>query len=41
MGIMNVPEPLLGASALEGLGIKVDPTTGRLEHSRPYGLALV
>jgi hypothetical protein len=24
---------------LEGLGFKVDPVTGKLEYSRPYGLA--
>jgi len=39
--LMNPPEPLLGTVVLEGLGIKVDPATGRLEHSRPYGLALL
>ena len=37
--IMDSPEPLLGATALEGLGLRVNPATGRLEHSRPYGLA--
>jgi aspartyl protease family protein len=41
IAIMDVPEPLLGVSTLEGLGIKVDPTTGKLEYSRPYGLALI
>jgi clan AA aspartic protease len=39
--IMGVPEPLLGVSTLEGLGLKVDPTTGKLEYSRPYGLAII
>ena len=39
--IMDVPEPIIGVTALEGLGIKVDPVTGRLEYSRPYGLALL
>jgi clan AA aspartic protease len=39
--LMNPPEPLLGAVVLEGLGVKVDPATGRLEYSRPYGLALL
>ncbi len=34
---MNVPMPLLGASALEVLGLKVDPVTEVLEHSRPFG----
>jgi predicted aspartyl protease len=39
--LMNPPEPLLGAVVLEGLGVKVDPATGRLNYSRPYGLALL
>jgi len=39
IAIMDSPEPLLGATTLEGLGLKVDPVTGKLEHSRPYGLA--
>lgn len=34
---MNVPMPLLGASALEILGLKVDPVTQVLEHTRPFG----
>ena len=38
--ILDVPEPLLGVSTLEGLGLKVDPATGKLERSRGYGLAL-
>ncbi|MBI2305449.1 MAG: clan AA aspartic protease [Chloroflexi bacterium] len=29
-------EPLLGVEALEALGLKVDPTTGRLEATRSY-----
>jgi len=41
VAIMDSPEPLLGATALEGLGLRVDPVTGRLEHSRPYGLAAI
>ncbi|PKB79238.1 MAG: hypothetical protein BZY88_14315 [SAR202 cluster bacterium Io17-Chloro-G9] len=36
---MEVPMPLLGASALEVLGIKVDPVEEILEHSRPFGPA--
>ena len=36
--LMDSPEPLLGVIVLEGLGIKVDPVTGKLEYSRPYGL---
>jgi predicted aspartyl protease len=39
--LMDSPEPLLGAVVLEGLGVKVDPATGGLEYSRPYGLALL
>ncbi len=39
--ILESPEPLLGTTALEGLGLKVDPSTGNVEHSRPYGLALL
>ena len=34
---MNVPMPLLGGSALEILGLKVDPVNEVLEHSRPFG----
>ncbi|MEM4430627.1 MAG: aspartyl protease family protein [Thermofilaceae archaeon] len=41
VAILESPEPLLGATALEGLGLRVDPATGRVEHSRPYGLALL
>ncbi|MEM3430476.1 MAG: aspartyl protease family protein [Candidatus Bathyarchaeia archaeon] len=41
IAIMETPEPLLGVTALEGLGLKVDPTTGELQHSRPYGLAAI
>jgi hypothetical protein len=26
---------------LEGLGVKVDPVTGKLEYSRSYGLAVL
>lgn len=39
VAILDSPEPLLGTTALEGLGLRVDPATGNLEHSRPYGLA--
>ena len=34
---MDVPMPLLGASALEALGYKVDPVTETLEDTRPFG----
>jgi predicted aspartyl protease len=33
---MDVPLPLLGFSALETLGFKVDPVEGRLEETRPF-----
>jgi aspartyl protease family protein len=39
--IIDVPRPLLGVSALEGLGLKVDPVSGSLECSRPFGAALL
>ena len=34
---MDVPMPLLGVSALEALGFKVDPVTQTLEATRPFG----
>ena len=36
---MTVPMPLLGASALEILGFKVNSTEETLEYSRPFGPA--
>jgi predicted aspartyl protease len=36
--LMDSSEPILGVTVLEGLGVKVDPVTGKLEYSRPYGL---
>lgn len=36
---MDVPMPLLGAIALEVLGLKVDPVLETLEHTRPFGPA--
>lgn len=36
VGRMNVPMPLLGAMALESLGLKVDPVNGVLEETRPF-----
>ena len=36
---MDVPLPLLGASALETLGLKLNPVDETLEHSRPFGPA--
>ena len=34
--IMDVPHPLLGVSALEALGLKVNPVDGTLEHRFPF-----
>ena len=39
VALMDSPEPILGVTVLEGLGVKVDPVTGKLEYSRPYSLA--
>lgn len=39
VAIMDCPEPLMGVTVLEGLGVKVDPATGEVSHSRPYGMA--
>jgi clan AA aspartic protease len=39
--LVDSPEPLLGVIVLEGLGFKVDPVTGKLEYSRPYGLIVL
>jgi len=39
IGIMDVPVPLLGVSALEVLGLKVNPRAGTLEYDRPFGAA--
>jgi predicted aspartyl protease len=39
VALMDSPEPILGVTVLEGLGVKVDLVTGKLEYSRPYGLA--
>ena len=36
---MDVPMPLLGAIALEVLGLKVDPVAETLEHAHPFGPA--
>jgi len=41
IALMDAPEPLLGATVFEGLGLRVDPSTGNVEHSRPYGLAVL
>jgi predicted aspartyl protease len=39
--LMDSPEPILGVTVLEGLGVKVYPVTGKLEYSRSYGLAVL
>lgn len=36
VGQMDVPLPLLGAMALESMGLKVDPVNGLLEETRPF-----
>jgi len=41
VAIMEAPEPILGVTALEGLATKVDPTAGKIEYTRPYGLAML
>jgi predicted aspartyl protease len=39
VGVVQVPEPMLGVTALEALGLKVNPVDGTLEHARPFGPA--
>jgi predicted aspartyl protease len=41
VGVMDVVEPLLGVTALEALGLKVNPVDETLEHARPYGPAIL
>src|SRR5215211_7679804 len=41
LALMEVPEPLLGVSAFEALGLKVNPVEGTLEHARPFGPAVL
>lgn len=36
VGSLDVPMPLLGVSALEALGFKVNPVEGTLEPTRPF-----
>lgn len=36
--IMNTPEPLLGTTVFEGLGLAIDPSTGEVRYSRSFGL---
>ncbi|MBI2305000.1 MAG: hypothetical protein HYU86_09700 [Chloroflexi bacterium] len=39
VGMMEVSLPLLGVTALEGLGLKIDPVGGTVEPTRPFGPA--
>ena len=39
LAVMDVPMPLLGATALEILGLKVNPVEETLELSRPFDTA--
>jgi clan AA aspartic protease len=41
VGILDVPTPLLGVTALEGLGLKVNPVDQTVELDRPFGPALL
>jgi predicted aspartyl protease len=41
VAIMESPEPIIGVTVFEGLGIRIDPATGKLEYSRPYGLSAI
>jgi predicted aspartyl protease len=36
-GVLDVPEPLLGVTALEALGLKLDETGETLEYAAAYG----
>ena len=40
VGIFDVPEPVLGVSTLESLGLKVDPTKGTIDLFLPWPLPL-
>ena len=41
VAVMDSPEPLLGVTALEALGLKVNPVAGTLEYDRPYAAAML
>jgi len=41
VGILDVPMPLLGVTALEGLGLKVNPVDQTVELDRPFGPGLL
>ncbi|MDV3244288.1 MAG: clan AA aspartic protease [Nitrososphaerales archaeon] len=38
VAIMDVPEPLLGVTTLEALGLKVNPLSGELEKTRSFAI---
>ncbi len=41
IAIMDVPEPLLGVTTLEGLGLKVNPVDGKLEKTRSFAVGML
>jgi Predicted aspartyl protease len=41
VAIMDVPEPLLGVTTLEGLGLKVDPVSGAIEKTRTFTVGML
>ena len=41
VAIMDVPEPLLGVTTLEGLGLKVDPVGGSVEKTRAFAVGML
>jgi len=41
VAIMKVPEPLLGFTTLEGLGLKVDPLGGTIEKTRAFAIGML
>jgi len=41
VAIMDVPEPLLGVTTLEGLGLKVDPVSGAIEKTRTFTVGVL
>ena len=36
--VMEVAEPLLGSESLEALGLRLDPSAGRLKPTRSYAI---
>ena len=41
VGVMEVPMPLLGATSLQILGLKVNPVEETIEHHLPFGPAVL